>query len=45
LNGNDAGSFALDVRGPDPVKNPAGKPAATTEPIDSTTGKVKPNKK
>lgn len=45
LNGNDAGSFALDVRGPDPAKNPAGSPAAATAPVDSKTDKVKPNKK
>jgi hypothetical protein len=45
LNGNDAGSFALDVRGPDPAKNPAATPATTTAPADPKTDKVKPTKK
>ncbi len=30
LGGNDAGSFALDVRGPEPAKTPA--PVTTTSP-------------
>lgn len=53
LNGNDAGSFALDIRGGEPVKTPgpAATPSPTTSPTPSTdpTGsgkdKSKPPKK
>ena len=44
LNDNDAGSFALDVRGPDPVKTPAAGHVAATAPADSKPTKGKPIK-
>ena len=44
LDGHDAGSFALDVRGPDPAKTPASSLAGAAAPANSKTTKGKSTK-